>query len=206
MTVAGRGAPDVELPELVLASTSVYRRVLLERLGVPFRCRAPLCDESVLKAQGDESNPRKLAESLARAKAESLISAEPGAAIVGCDQVVSFGGAVFGKPSTACRAADQLMAMVGRSHELITALAVIGGGRTYQHTDVTTLWLRPLTRDAIERYIAADQPLDCAGSYKLESLGIALFEKIESSDHTAITGLPLIALVSILRELGYAIP
>jgi len=192
------------VPDLVLASTSVYRRVLLQRLGVPFRCRAPLCDESVLKEEG--SDPTKLAERLAYAKADSLVSAEPGAAIIGCDQVVSCEGQVFGKPLTAARAVDQLTALAGRTHELITALVVIRGEWTYHHTDVTTLWLRPLTRVAIERYVAADQPFDCAGSYKLESHGIVLFEEIESKDHTAITGLPLIALVSILRELGFAIP
>jgi septum formation protein len=154
----------------------------------------------------DQSDPSNLAARLALAKASSLLEAEPRAAIIGCDQVVSCGGRVLGKPMTATRAVEQLAAMAGRSHQLITVLAVIAEGRTYHHTDVTTLWLRPLPRDAIERYVAADQPLDCAGSYKLESRGIALFEKIESSDHTAITGLPLIALVSILRELGFAIP
>ncbi|MFI5386678.1 MAG: Maf family protein [Fimbriimonadales bacterium] len=196
--------PSGPLPDLVLASTSVYRRVLLERLGVPFRCRAPLCDETVLEGEG--SNATKLAERLAYAKADSLVPGEPGAAIIGCDQVVSFEGQVFGKPLTAARAVDQLGAMAGRSHELITALVVIQGERTDRHTDVTTLWMRPLSRASIERYIDADQPLDCAGSYKLESHGIVLFERIESHDHTAITGLPLIALVSILRELGFAIP
>jgi septum formation protein len=194
----------VGLPELVLASTSVYRRALLDRLGVPFRWRAPLCDESALKS--DESNPRTLAARLARAKAESLLRAEPAAAIIGCDQVVSLDGRVFGKPLTADRAVEQLTAMAGRSHKLITALVVIAGRRIFEHTDITTLWLRPLTPAEVERYVAAEQPLDCAGSYKLESRGITLFEKIESNDHTAITGLPLIALVSFLRELGFAIP
>jgi len=204
MSGHGRRTPSGPLPDLVLASTSVYRRVLLERLGVPFHCRAPVCDETVLEGEG--SNPTKLAERLALNKAAGLVSAEPGAAIVGCDQVVSFEGQVFGKPLTAPRAVDQLAAMAGRSHELITALVVIRGERTYRHTDVTTLWMRRLSRAAIERYVEADQPFDCAGSYKLEERGIVLFEEIESHDHTAITGLPLIALVSILRELGFAIP
>jgi septum formation protein len=190
--------------DLVLASTSVYRRALLARLGLPFRWRAPLCDESERK--GQDSDPRTLAERLALAKAESLVAAEPGAAIIGCDQVVTLDGHVFGKPGTAARAVEQLTAMEGRPHDLITALVVVVGGQTYRHTDVTTLWLRPLSRAEIERYVAADEPFDCAGSYKLEARGIALFEKIVSSDHTAITGLPLIALVSILSELGFAIP
>jgi septum formation protein len=178
--------------------------MLLERLGVPFRCRAPNCDESVVK--GEESDPRKLAERLAYIKASSLVSDEPDAAIIGCDQLVSFQGQIFGKPATYARAVEQLESMAGETHELITALVVISGERTDRHTDVTRLRMRRLSRAAIERYVAADQPLDCAGSYKLESRGIMLFDKIETDDHTAITGLPLIALTTILRDLGFEIP
>jgi septum formation protein len=196
--------PGTPLPDLVLASTSVYRRALLERLGVPFRWRAPLCDEESVKS--GELDPRSLAETLARAKAASLAVAEPHATVIGCDQVVSFQGRVFGKPGSVALAVEQLSAMAGRAHELVTALVVVQGERVFSHTDLTKLRLRRLSRVAIERYLAADQPLDCAGAYKLESRGIILFEKIESDDHTAITGLPLIALVTILRELGYEIP
>jgi len=189
---------------LVLASTSTYRRMLVERLGIPFRCRAPVCNESILK--GEESNPGQLAERLAYTKASSLVSEELDAAIIGCDQLVSFQGQIFGKPATFAQAVDQLETMAGETHELITALVVISGERTYRHTNVTKLQMRPLSRAAIERYVAADQPLDCAGSYKLESRGIVLFDKIETDDHTAITGLPLIALTTILRDLGFDIP
>ncbi len=190
--------------KLVLASTSTYRRMLLERLGVPFRCRTPHCDESILK--GEESNPRELAEQLAYQKASSLVREEPDAAIIGCDQLVSFRGQVFGKPATFARAVDQLETMAGESHELIIAMVVIRGEQTCRHTDVTKLRMRRLSRAAIERYVTADQPFDCAGSYKLESRGIVLFDKIETDDHTAITGLPLIALTTILRDLGFEIP
>jgi septum formation protein len=200
----GARSHETTEPALVLASTSAYRRALLERLGVPFRCRAPQCDEERLKET--ESDPRSLAGSLAQAKARSLVADEPGGTIIGCDQIVSFQGRIFGKPETAERAVDQLAAMAGHSHELFTALVVLRGERVFRHTDVTTLWMRPLSRGALERYVAADQPFDCAGSYKLEARGIVLFERIESSDQTAVTGLPLIALVSILRELGYEIP
>jgi septum formation protein len=196
-----RGEP---VPELILASTSVYRRALLERLGVSFRCQAPSCEESVVKAE--VSDPAALAERLAHAKAASLVSEAPGAAIIGCDQVVSFDGRVLGKPGTMAGAIDQLTVLANQTHVLITALALIYGDRTFRHTDVATLRMRPLSRAAIARYVAADRPFDCAGSYKLESRGIALFDQIESDDHTAITGVPLIALVSILRELGFAIP
>ncbi len=130
-------SPGIPLPELVLASTSVYRRALLERLGVPFRWRAPLCDEEVFKSE--EIDPRSLAKTLAHAKASSLAVAEPGATLIGCDQVVSFQGQVFGKPGSVARAVDQLSAMAGQSHELITALVVVAGERVFKHTDVTSL-------------------------------------------------------------------
>jgi septum formation protein len=201
-----RGDRLDRLPALVLASTSAYRRTLLERLGVPFRSREPRCDEPAIQREEVGTEPHRLAEKLALAKASSLVASEANAAIIGCDQLVAFEGRVFGKPHTSARAVDQLVAMAGRTHELITALIVIRGGDIFRHTDITRLRMRELSTDAIERYVAADQPLDCAGSYKLESRGIALFDRIETDDHTAITGLPLIALVTILRELGFAIP
>jgi septum formation protein len=200
----GQKVESAERPDLVLASTSVYRRALLERLGVPFRWQAPHCDEESLKRE--DLDPRTLAETLAHAKAASLIEFEKDAAIIGCDQVVSLQGQVFGKPGSVDRAVEQLWAMSGHTHELITAMTLIHGARRFHHTDVTRLRMRPLSRAAIERYVAADQPLDCAGAYKLEARGIVLFEKIDSDDHTAITGLPLMALVTILGELGFEIP
>jgi septum formation protein len=190
--------------ELVLASTSPYRRMLLERLGAPFRCRAPQCDEDAFKVQ--ERDPRLLAERLAHAKAVSVAPDEPAAVIIGGDQVVSCHGRTFGKPGSAGAAIAQLAALAGHAHELITAVVVIRGERVLRHTDVTTLWMRALSPEAIERYVVADRPFDCAGGYKLESRGIALFERIDSQDHTAITGIPLIALVTMLRSLGYEIP
>ncbi len=206
MTAAGVSVRSSSTPALILASTSAYRRALLERLGVPFRCTAPLCDESAIQRAEAGSEPRLLAEKLALTKASSLVDEEPEATIIGCDQLVSFQGQVFGKPGTAARAMEQLAAMAGRTHELITAMVVIRGGEGVCHTDITRLRMRRLTLDAIERYVAADNPIDCAGSYKLESRGIVLFDRIESDDQTAITGLPLIALVNILRDMGFAIP
>lgn len=208
MTINDVGPRREPEPDLILASTSAYRRALLERLGVPFRCRAPLCDEAAIQRSESEAGtePRLLAETLALAKASSLAAEAPEAAIIGCDQLVSFEGRVFGKPGTVTRAVEQLAAMAGRTHELITALVVIRGKDTFRHTDITRLRMRPLRRDALERYVTADQPLDCAGGYMLESRGIVLFDQIESADFSAITGLPLIALVTILRDLGFAIP
>ena len=190
--------------DLVLASTSRYRRELLERLGVAFRCQAPLIDEELWKADAEE--PLALAEELAKAKALSLFDAEQDATLIGCDQLVTFEGRIFGKPGSVEGAVEQLAALSGRSHELITALAVWHDGQMYGHTDVTTLRMRSLDRAEIERYVAADLPIDCAGSYKFEARGIALFESIDSEDQSAIMGLPLIALTTILRRVGFAIP
>ena len=103
-------------------------------------------------------------------------------------------------------AVEQLVSLSGHEHDLITAMVVMSGSRTFRHTDVTKLWMRPLSRATIVRYVLAERPLDCAGSYKIESHGITLFDRIDSEDQTAIIGLPLIALVSILSELGYEIP
>jgi len=196
--------PEMRGRDLVLASTSRYRRELLERLGIPFRCLAPLIDEEQWKAEAGD--PRLLAEALAGAKALSLSYEEPDATLIGCDQLVSCDGRIFGKPGSVEGAVEQLSTLAGRSHELITALAVRHDGRMFPHTDVTTLRMRSLDRAAIERYVAADGPTDCAGSYRLEARGITLFESIVSEDHSAITGLPLIALTTILRRFGFVIP
>lgn len=190
--------------DLVLASTSPYRRALLERLGLPFRCRPPRVVEETLKAQG--LAPRALAEQLARAKALSLIDLEPAATLIGSDQLVSLDGRILGKPGSIADAEAQLADLASRTHELITALVVWRHGSIRSHTDVTTLTMRSLTPDEIARYIAADRPIDCAGSYKIEARGISLFERIDSADQSAITGLPLIALTSILRDWGHPIP
>lgn len=190
--------------ELVLASTSRYRRELLERLGVPFHCAAPPVDEDAYKQSGVD--PIELAQQLARAKALSLHEQFPRAAIIGCDQVAVCGGHVLGKPGTVERAIEQLLRMNGRTHELVTAVCVWHAERVYEHTDRTRLTMRRLNRATIERYVAADQPLDCAGSYKLECRGIGLFAEIDTSDPSAITGLPLMAVTRMLADLGWQIP
>ncbi|MBA3686285.1 MAG: septum formation protein Maf [Planctomycetes bacterium] len=191
--------------DLILASTSRYRRTLLERLGVPFRCEAPRCDEDALKPGGPR-DPVALAAYLAEAKAASVAGAFPDAIVIGSDQLVALDQDVLGKPGDATGATAQLTRMSGREHRLVTALVVISKGQCHRHNDITTLAMRRLDAAAIARYIAADQPFDCAGSYKLECRGIALFERIDSADHSAITGLPLIALTTRLRALGVPIP
>ncbi len=203
-----RGVPPV--PDLVLASTSRYRRELLARLGLPFRARAPGCDEEAVKQSLRGAHlhlpPERLAAELARAKAESLRDVEPEAVILGSDQVAAIGDEILDKPGSAEQAARQLALLAGRTHVLVTAVALLHGGRLHAHVDVTRLAMRPLSSAQIERYVAADAPLDCAGSYRLEARGITLFERIESADHTAIVGLPLIAVTSMLARVGYAVP
>ncbi|MEY4582407.1 MAG: hypothetical protein RL701_7110 [Pseudomonadota bacterium] len=193
------------MPALVLASTSVYRRQLLARLGVPFTAAAPSCDEEALK--DPTLAPAALASHLAREKARSILSDWPGAYVLGSDQLVEVDGEVLGKPGTAERAVAQLTQLSGRSHRLITAFALVSpSGALTEHVDVHTLRMRTLSAAELTRYVSADQPLDCAGSYKIETRGITLFEHIEGTDFTAIPGLPLIALTSVLRTHGFVVP
>jgi septum formation protein len=190
--------------DLILASTSPYRRKLLEQLGLPFRCVGPGVDEAEI--QDRVANPRGLAEQLARAKAEAVLGRHPDAVVIGSDQLVAFDGRALGKPGTADRAVEQLLAMAGREHQLVTAVALADRHGVEVATNVARLWLRPLGREEAERYVAADCPLDCAGSYKIESLGISLFDRIEATDQSAIVGLPLLTVCRMLRARGFAIP
>ncbi|MFT3924838.1 MAG: Maf family protein [Myxococcales bacterium] len=190
---------------LILASTSRYRHELLGRLGLPFRACAPDCDEDSFKGRGHA--PQQLAELLARKKAESVARLEPDSFVIGSDQVVDLDGEILGKPGSVAAAERQLARLQGREHRLITAVALCGPGpRVAFHTDITRLRMRDLGDESIRRYVAHDQPLDCAGSYKIESLGIALFEHIECADYNAIAGLPLLALAGLLRAAGFSVP
>jgi septum formation protein len=189
---------------LLLASTSPYRRKLLEQLRLPFRSIAPGVDETAIKTR--VADPVELADRLARAKAEAVAVIEPDAVVIGSDQLVALDGEVLGKPGTVERAVEQLLAMAGREHQLITSVAVADRAGVEVSTNIARLWLRPLHADEAARYVAADRPLDCAGSYKIESLGIALFDRIEVSDQTAIVGLPLLTLCKMLRARGFVLP
>ena len=190
---------------LILASTSVYRRGLLERLGLYFSCVSPGVDETTI-AMSANLLPREQAEWLAHQKAQAVAEKFPQATIIGCDQMAVIDGRILGKPGSVDAACGQLALLAGQTHELITALCVVHGSQAYHHTNVTRLTMRPLTSETIVRYVEAERPLDCAGAYKFESAGISLFERVESDDPTAIIGLPLMALTSILLDLGYRIP
>jgi len=190
--------------DLILASTSLYRRDLLARLNLPFRCVAPGVDESAFQEAMPE--PTELARALASAKAEAVAAQHPGSVIIGSDQLVSFEGQVLGKPGTSERAIEQLLSMSGREHQLLTAVALADASGIDIHLDVARLWVRTLTRQEAARYVEAERPLDCAGSYKIEGLGISLFDRIESADQTAIIGLPLLTVCKMLRARGFVLP
>ena len=191
-------------PTLILASTSPYRKAQLAKLRIPFVALAPNVDEEAYKQR--IANPKELALRLAVEKAKAVAESHPEAVVLGGDQLVSFQSRILGKPHTAERAVEQLLQLAGQEHVLITAVAVFHEGSCRSHVDETRLRMRPFDRQTAERYVSLDQPLDCAGSYKIESLGISLFESIETEDHTAITGLPLITVTRLLNAVGIPVP
>lgn len=190
--------------ELILASSSKYRQELLARLGVPFASHAPHIDEDRYKATIPAAV--ELAETLSSLKAEAIFQRFPNACVIGSDQVVEIDGKILGKPHTKDRAIEQLSFMQGMEHALVTSICVMSKEDKVVYTDRTFLRMKELDLEQIERYLDYDQPYDCAGSYKLESRGIALFQKIEGRDHTAIQGLPLMKLAEILNHFGFVIP
>ncbi|MBV8783532.1 MAG: septum formation protein Maf [Gammaproteobacteria bacterium] len=195
--------PDPAAPRLILASTSPYRRELLERLGLSFEVLAPGVDES----EQPQELPVDRALRLALAKAEAVARREPRALVIGSDQVAAAGGAVLGKPGSPAGCRAQLSALSGERARFFTGCALLGpGGIRLTHVDTTTVRFRRLEAAEIERYVQREQPLGCAGSFKVESLGIALFESVESEDPTGLIGLPLIWLAGALRSAGCAIP
>ncbi|MFP5406897.1 MAG: Maf family nucleotide pyrophosphatase [Gammaproteobacteria bacterium] len=186
---------------LILASTSPYRRELLGRLRLPFIVEAPGIDETPLPGE----TPPAAARRLARAKAEAVSARHPTALVIGSDQTATLDGTlILGKPGGHEAARAQLRAASGRSLVFHTALAVVRSADSFGHEQVveTRVRFRRLAEEEIEAYLLDEQPYDCAGSAKNEGLGIALLERIESTDPTALTGLPLIALVDALRRVG----
>ena len=189
---------------LILASSSTYRRSLLERLRLPFEVLVPDIDESALPGE----TPVATALRLAHAKAQAVAARAPGALVIGSDQVATMGSEQIGKPGNHARALAQLQAMRGRRVVFHTALCLWDGRQTGHPTACqlaqveTCVTLRDLPDAELDAYLRIEQPYDCAGSAKNEGLGIALIERIDSVDPTALTGLPLIALTSMLRAVG----
>lgn len=191
-------------PRLVLGSTSRYRAELLGRLGVPFEQKAPGTIETELPGEA----PALRAMRLATAKAVDAGTGFLNALVIGSDQVAELDGTLLEKPGTIERAHAQLSACSTRTVSFHTALCVFDtdSGQRHTHLDLTRVHFRQLSPEEIARYVEREQPLDCAGSFKCEGLGISLFERIENSDPTALIGLPLIALARLLREAGLTVP
>ncbi|MEA3138596.1 MAG: 7-methyl-GTP pyrophosphatase [Gammaproteobacteria bacterium] len=196
-------------PPLILASTSRYRKELLGRLKLPFSCLAPGADETPLP----QERPLALVARLARAKASAVAALEPHSWVIGSDQTavrVDEAGAesTLGKPGTEARCIQQLESCSGRSIVYLTAVTVmrLEGNGVFEFIDTTRVNFRVLERAAIERYVAAERPLDCAGGFKSEGLGITLCESIDTSDPSALIGLPLIRLSAALRCAGFELP
>ncbi len=189
---------------LILASTSRYRRSLLERLGLPFEVARPGVDEAPIAGEA----PRDRAVRLSLAKARAVAEEHPGAVVIGSDQVAALGTRVLDKPGDEATCRAQLAALSGNAAHFFTGCAVVGieVPLSLEHLDVTTVQFRSLSPAEIERYVAREKPLDCAGGFKVEALGITLFERIENSDPTALIGLPLVWLAGALRRAGYALP
>jgi septum formation protein len=189
---------------LILASTSRYRRELLQRLRLPFEVHAPRVDEAPRPGEA----PRALAERLALDKARAVARRFPEAVVIGSDQVADLAGESLGKPGDHARATAQLRRMRGRTLIFQTAVAVICQAAAFEQRDLAPVRVafRDLSDAAIERYLLAEQPYDCAGSAKSEGLGIALLDAIDSDDPTALIGLPLIRTARMLRAAGIDLP
>ncbi len=193
---------DSSPPKLILASTSPYRRRLLERLQLPFSCLPPEVEETPLK---DES-PAALARRLASEKARAVSRSFPTALVIGSDQVAALDGNSLGKPGTSANACEQLRACSGRSVHFHTAVSLARGGQEVELACIDTqVSFRSLTDAQIADYVEREQPLDCAGSFRWEALGIALFTCLKSTDPTALEGLPLIETVNMLKRQGITI-
>jgi len=190
--------------KLILASSSPYRRALLEKLCLPFAGLDPGLDEQPFKEK--ISDPEELTATLAYEKAFIIHNLNPEAVVIGGDQVSLFENSILGKPGNNENAFAQLKLLQGKTHHLVTAVCLIGPNGREAFIDKTTLKMRALTDREISSYIEMDNPLDCAGSYKIEKLGISLFDSIDTEDHTAIVGLPLMKLSKVLRGFGFALP
>jgi septum formation protein len=185
---------------LILGSTSRYRRSLLERLRWPFEVVAPDVDEAALPGE----TPSALAWRLALAKAHAVAASRPEAVVIGSDQVADLNGQAIGKPGQHDRAVAQLRMLSGQRVAFHTAVAVVCHQTRHEQTDMATVLVqfRVLTDAQIERYLRLEEPYDCAGSAKCETLGISLLDAIDSDDPTALVGLPLIRTARMLRKAG----
>ncbi len=191
-------------PPIILASSSKYRRGLLDRFLTEYDTVSPGVDESVGQADG----PRELASLLARKKAEKVASSHRDSVVIGADQIALLDQRVLGKPGDHNNAVEQLLAASGKTVTFLTAVCVLDpvGRHRYDHVDRTDVHFRTFDRRLAEIYLKHDEPYDCAGSFKIEGAGFVLFESVTSDDPTALIGLPMIWLAARLQELGYLLP
>ena len=190
--------------KLILASTSPYRKQLLQRLRIPFSCRSPDIDESQLPDEPPEHQVLRLAE----AKAARIAAGEPDAIIIGSDQLAVLDGKILGKPGSQENAREQLRSMSGHCVRFLTGLCLFNAASGHKQLDCVRVdvYFRVLSDQQIDRYLEAEQPYQCAGSFKSEALGISLIEKLDGPDPTALIGLPLIRLTAMLQNENYNIP
>jgi len=183
---------------IILASTSPYRRALLEQLQLPFSCANPEVDEALIEGE----SARQTALRLAQLKAQAIALHHPMSVVIGSDQLASCEGRILGKPGSHTKAFEQLKFMSGKALTFHTGLCVLQGGERHTLVEDFKVHMRELTDQQIDCYLHREQPYDCAGSFKVEGLGISLFERLEGKDPNALIGLPLISLISILNTLG----
>lgn len=192
------------MKKIILASGSDYRKQQLQRLCLDFTSVNPNVDEDALKSNSQDHV--QLSVDLALLKARSVSENNKDSIVIGGDQVASFDNTLLSKPQTKQNAVQQLKSLSGREHRLITSLAIVCNGQEYVHTSIAKMKMRHLNDEQIERYIALDDPLWCCGAYRIEALGISLFDSIDCEDHTSIIGMPLIWTAKTLSMLGVSIP
>ncbi|CAN8142381.1 septum formation inhibitor Maf [Thiomicrorhabdus sp. 6S2-11] len=200
----GLSTSHPQLLPLVLASTSIYRQQMLEKLQIPFTTCKPEVDETPL----ENENVKEMVQRLSLLKAQAACKQFPAHLIIGSDQSAVLDGKPLGKPHTFEKAKAQLQSFSGKTITFYTGLAVVNSktGASFEKMDITKVVFRELSDEVIENYLTIEQPLNCAGSFKSEGLGVTLFERIESRDPNALIGLPLMALTDIFYAIGIALP
>lgn len=189
---------------IILASQSPFRKIQMQQLGFTFTCQSPDVDEREIESRW-KGSLKDLPVHLSLQKAESIANQHPDSVVIGSDQMLIFNNQSFAKPHSAEECVERLQSLQGQTHELHTGLCVIRKGEIVTSTTIARLTMRPLSLSQIKKYVDLDQPIGCAGAYKIEQKGPLLFSKIETSDHSSIVGLPLLSLVSILDAWGISI-
>lgn len=185
-------------PRIVLATESRYKKELFSQLRIHFESNAAHIDES--RRPGEA--PADMARRLALEKAQAIFAEDPTSWVIGADQVIFLDDEAFSKPGSAEAAVEQLLKLQGRTHTLLSAIALVGPGGVWSAEAPFEMTMRSFSRAELERYVEVDQPLDCAGAYKVEAAGIRLFERMRGDDFTSIIGLPLTSVIDVLESAG----